>query len=69
MYIEMINIVCMVIKAQRTGNWLLHLEAVSEMLPFFASSGHYLYTKSAYFLSPIDVQVTGNTPRVCITCF
>ena len=31
----------MFMKAQRTGNWL-------EMLPFFASSGHYLYAKSAY---------------------
>ena len=47
MYIEMINIVCKVIKAQRTGNRLLHLLAVSEILPFFASSGHYLYAKSA----------------------
>ena len=47
-YIEMVSIVCKSIKAQRTGNWLLHLEAVSEMLPFFAASGHYLYAKSAY---------------------
>ena len=43
MYMEIsISMVCKFIKAQRTGNWLLHLQAVSEMLPFFASSGHYL---------------------------
>ena len=35
-------------KAQRTGNWLLHPEAISECLLFFASTGHYLYPKSAY---------------------
>ena len=46
MYIEMK--ICKFMKAQRMGNWLLHLEAISEMLPFFASSGHYLYAKSAY---------------------
>jgi len=38
MYIEMVNIVCKITKAQRTGNWSLHLEAISECLPYFASS-------------------------------
>ena len=46
-YIDMISIVCKSIKAQRIGNWLLHLEAVTDMLPYFAASGHYLYLKSA----------------------
>ena len=44
-YIDMISIVCKSIKAQRIGNWLLHLEAVTDMLPYFAASGHYLYLK------------------------
>ena len=37
-YIDMISIVCKSIKAQRIGNWLLHLEAVADMLPYFAQA-------------------------------
>ena len=47
-YIEMIEILCKFIRAERTGNFHLHLQAVKDMLPFFASSGHSLYAKSAY---------------------
>ena len=64
MYIEMISIVCKFIKAQRTGNWLLHLEAVSEMLPFFASSGHYLYAKSSYFYLQSMRKLKDTNPKV-----
>ncbi|CAG2228690.1 unnamed protein product [Mytilus edulis] len=35
-------------KAERTGNWNLHLEAISAMLPYLAASGYNLYTQSAY---------------------
>ena len=45
---KMVTILCKSIKAQRTGNWQLHLESVSEMLPFFAAAGYYLYAKSGY---------------------
>lgn len=47
-YMQMIQILCRFIKAERTGNWALHLHAVQEMLPYFAASGHNLYTKSTY---------------------
>ena len=47
-YLEMVAILCKSTKAQRTGNWLLHLESISEMLPYFAASGHHFYAKSAY---------------------
>ena len=30
--IEMVNILCKITKVQRTGNWLLHYEAISECL-------------------------------------
>ena len=30
--IEMVNIVCKITKVQRTGNWLLHHEAIFECL-------------------------------------
>ncbi len=47
-YMRMVQILCRFIKAERTGNWDLHLSAVQEMLPYFAASGHNLYNKSAY---------------------
>jgi len=39
-YMEMVNILRTFIKAERTANWELHLQAVSEMLPYLAASGH-----------------------------
>ena len=47
-YMKMIDILRRFIKAERIGNWNLHLQAVQEMLPYFAASGHNLYAKSAY---------------------
>ena len=44
---DMVDILRKFLRAERTGNWALHLEAISEMLPFMAASGHNLYTKSA----------------------
>ena len=34
-------------QGERTGNWSLHLQAVYDMLPYFAAAGHNLYAKSA----------------------
>jgi hypothetical protein len=42
----MIYILRKFMRAERTGNWTLHLEAIAELLPFMAASGHHLYTKS-----------------------
>jgi len=36
------------IRAERTGNWNLHLKTVAEMLPFFAAAGHNNYAKSCH---------------------
>ncbi len=44
---DMVDILRKFVRAERTGNWELHLEAISEILPFMAASGHNLYTKSA----------------------
>ena len=46
-YLEMVQLLMKFIRAERTGNWALHLHTVSQMLPYLASSGHSLYTKSA----------------------
>ena len=47
-YLEMVDILRRFLKAERTGNWRLHLKSVREMLPYFAAAGHRLYAKSAY---------------------
>ena len=46
-YLDMLDIVRGFLKAERTGNWEMHMQAVSQMLPYFAASGHNHYTKSA----------------------
>ena len=46
-YLDMIRVLRNFFTAERLGNWYLHLEAVSEILPYLAASGHSLYTKSA----------------------
>ena len=48
LYLEMLSVLKQFIKAEREGNWDLHLHSMSRMLPFFAASGHNLYTKSVY---------------------
>ena len=42
----MIDILCKFIRAERTGNWELHLHSIQAMLPYMAASGHNSYTKS-----------------------
>ena len=39
-YLDMIRILRKLIRAEQLGNLYLHLEAVSEMLPYLAASGH-----------------------------
>jgi len=46
-YLEMVDILSSFIKAERTANWELHLEALTRMLPYLAASGHNLYVKWA----------------------
>ena len=43
---DMLDILRKHIRAEHTGNWELHLQALSEMLPYLAASGHNHYTKS-----------------------
>lgn len=47
-YMKMVDVLRTFIKAERMGNWNLHLQAVYEMLPYFAASGHNQYAKSAH---------------------
>ena len=47
-YMKMVDILRQYIRAERTGNWALHLEAIYKMLPYLAASGHNHYSKSAW---------------------
>lgn len=44
-YISYIEIIQLFIRAEREGDWNLHLVAVSKMLPLFAATGHNMYAK------------------------
>ena len=64
MYIDMVSIACKLTEADRSGNWMLHREALREMLPYFAASGHYLYAKSTYlYLQTMD-ELEHSNPKV-----
>ena len=43
---SMMDILRKFIRAERTGNWELHLQSIQAMLPYMAASGHNSYTKS-----------------------
>lgn len=54
-YMDMIYILRRFIKAERTGNWELHLQTVKDMLPYLAASGHNMYVKSSrVYLQQMD---------------
>ncbi len=59
-YLEMVAILRRSIKAERTGNFELHLQCVKDMLPYFAASGHNNYLKSArlYLQQMLELRVT-----------
>ena len=44
-YMDMVDILRCFIKADRCGNWRLHLKALSDMLPYLAAAGHNNYVK------------------------
>ena len=64
MYVNMVDIMCTFIKAERTGNFLLHQNSIKDMLPYFAASGHYNYTKSAYCYLQQMQQLPSSHPKV-----
>ena len=51
---DMVDIMCTFIKAERTGNFSLHQQSMKSMLPYFAASGHFPYTKSACYLQQMQ---------------
>ena len=53
-----------IVKAECTGNWELHLQAVYDMLPFFIASKHNLYVKSAYLYLQLMLDLPNNHPEL-----
>ena len=46
-YINQVLLMLNFIRAERTGNWQLHLHCVQEIIPHFHAAGHLAYAKSA----------------------
>ena len=44
----MVELVRKFIKAERLGDWDVHIQSLYEMLSFFAASGHRFYMKSVH---------------------
>lgn len=63
-YMHMVDVLRKSIKAERTGNWSLHLQSVYDMLPYFAATGHILYAKSAYIYLQIMNDLKDKHPTI-----
>ena len=63
-FMEMVGLVRQFIKAERTGNWKLHIQTVIDMLPYFAASGHNNYLKSAHLYAQKMFALRETNPNV-----
>ena len=61
-YIEYIETLKLFIRAERSGNWSLHLVAVTRMLNLFAATGHINYAKSARLYLQLMLELPKNFP-------
>ena len=48
-YQRMVGMARMLIKADRAGSWLVHLQAMFNCLTVFAAAGHFNYLRSSHF--------------------
>ena len=48
-FMKMMKIIRKFLKGERMGIWEMHIQAIHDMLPYLAASGHNLYTKSIQF--------------------
>jgi hypothetical protein len=46
-YVRHVSLLKLFIRAERTGDWNLHLSSQWGMIPLFAATGHNNYAKSA----------------------
>jgi hypothetical protein len=59
-HLHYVEVLKLFIRAERTGNWNLHLVALSKMINVFAASGHIHYAKSAriHLQNMLELQIT-----------
>jgi len=63
-YIELVDILRNFIRAERLGDWLLHLQCLFDMLPSLAASGHNLYVKSLHIYLQDMFELESKHPEV-----
>ena len=63
-YTYLVDILRRFIRAERLGDWQLHLSTLEEMLPWFAASWHFLYAKTAWVYRQVMSQLGINHPSV-----
>ena len=56
-YIEYIETLKLFIRAERTGDWNLHLVSISRMINLFAATGHINYAKSSRLYLQLMLQL------------
>ncbi|KAF4529941.1 hypothetical protein B566_EDAN016852 [Ephemera danica] len=62
-YFELISLVKLFIRAERTGDWELHLSCIASMLPIFHAAGHLKYAKYAHVYVQDMMQLKYNMPK------
>ena len=63
--IKPVQLIMLFVRAEREGDWPLHLAVVSKMLPYFFATGHYNYARYAtYYLNDMK-----NLPPVILARF
>ena len=63
-FMAMMKILRKFIRGERMGNWELHMQAMYEMLPYLAASGHNLYTKSLHIYLQNMMRLPQTFPEV-----
>ena len=61
-YIEYVETLKLFIRVERSGNWLLHLVAVTRMLNLFDATGHINYAKSARLYLQLMLELPKDFP-------
>ncbi len=46
-YLKQVALIRQFIRAERTGDWQLHIHTVNAMIPLFHAAGHLAYAKTA----------------------
>lgn len=62
-YFEQVSTMRMFIRAERTGDWELHLHCIRQMLPYFHAAGHLPYAKSAHLYVQQMEELTSKMPE------